>query len=284
MFYFDKKTYYIDYFQGNEKKRNAGFITITRCREEYRIHIGIRNVPKKGRFLCRWFGIRGDERIYLEEFWIEDGRGDFSKRYEIPCQGKTNWDFQDLDGYYFALGNQDWGSCFKENVADILRLLKFGSKDDISDMKAADNSENVAEKEVSEEESVKENNKTEESEVQQDTKESLPPRTTWDELLKSHQVVHPFDNQGDYISINPLTLKMLAPTYRKLANNSFLLHGFYNYRHLILGYYTDEKRQGYYVGVPGTFHEKEQMVAEMFGFEGYEPAGEIGYYMRQVEF
>ncbi len=109
-------------------------------------------------------------------------------------------------------------------------------------------------------------------------------RTTWEELTETHQLVHPFEDQGDYISINPFTLKLLAPEYRKLANNSFLLHGFYNYRHLILGYYQDEERQGYYIGVPGTFDEREQMVAEMFGFEGYEPAGGVGYYMRKVEF
>ena len=77
----------------------------------------------------------------------------------------------------------------------------------------------------------------------------------------------------------------------RLANNSFLLHGFYNYRHLILG---KDCRIGtsnevcFYLGVPGVFFEREKMVAVMFGFEGFESAGPVeigkfGYYLRRVE-
>lgn len=75
-----------------------------------------------------------------------------------------------------------------------------------------------------------------------------------------------------------------------MVHNSFLLHGFYNYRHLILGKYPGEKRESiYYLGVPGNFYNREKMVAEMFGFEAFEggrhPAepGDFGYYMKRVE-
>ena len=44
----------------------------------------------------------------------------------------------------------------------------------------------------------------------------------------------------------------------------------------------------YYLGVPGTYFEREKMVAIMFGFEGFEcdgavEIGKFGYYMRRVE-
>lgn len=48
----------------------------------------------------------------------------------------------------------------------------------------------------------------------------------------------------------------------RLANNSFLLHGFYNYHHLL---YIEEGDQTW-IGVPGIFHEKEKMAANAFGF------------------
>lgn len=48
----------------------------------------------------------------------------------------------------------------------------------------------------------------------------------------------------------------------RLANNSFLLHGFYNYHHLL---YIEEDEQTW-IGVPGIFHEKEKMAANAFGF------------------
>ena len=67
-------------------------------------------------------------------------------------------------------------------------------------------------------------------------------------------------------------------------NNSFLLHGFYNYRHVILG----KEGEVHYLGVPGVFYEREKMVALMFGFEAFEccggkaEPGKFGYYLRRV--
>lgn len=48
----------------------------------------------------------------------------------------------------------------------------------------------------------------------------------------------------------------------RIANNSFLLHGFYNYHHLL---YVEEDGK-VFVGVPGIFHEREQEAASAFGF------------------
>ena len=103
------------------------------------------------------------------------------------------------------------------------------------------------------------------------------------ELMKQFPVLQPFPSQGNYVQITPFAVKYLAPDYRSMAQNSFLLHGYYTYHHLILGYYKDDRKQGYYLGVPGTFQEREQMLAGMFGFEGYEHSGNLGYYMKRVE-
>ncbi len=83
---------------------------------------------------------------------------------------------------------------------------------------------------------------------------------------------------------------ILPASFQKLLNNSFLLHGFYNYRHLILGpdrELSEEGEENFYIGVPGTYFEREKMVAVMFGFEGFEGKGPVeigsfGYYMRKV--
>ena len=48
----------------------------------------------------------------------------------------------------------------------------------------------------------------------------------------------------------------------RLANNSFLLHGFYNYHHLL--YIEDGDK--IWIGVPGIYHEKEKAAANGFGF------------------
>lgn len=70
----------------------------------------------------------------------------------------------------------------------------------------------------------------------------------------------------------------------RLANNSFLVHGYHNYHHLIL----TEDAEGFWLGVPGIFHEKEAKAAEAFGFSRFLPANDeeegesYGYWCRKV--
>ena len=106
----------------------------------------------------------------------------------------------------------------------------------------------------------------------------------WSQLWAIYPHIRPFQDEREYISIGPSDFVLFPEASYKMLNNSFLLHGFYNYRYLILG-----KEQDYYLGVPGVFYEREKMVALMFGFEAFEcsggvaRAGEFGYYLRKVE-
>lgn len=88
-------------------------------------------------------------------------------------------------------------------------------------------------------------------------------------------------------------LSMLPRCEWRLANNNFLLHGYYNYRHLIL----IDDGQILKLGIPGIYHEKEARAAETFGFPEFIEGNEIhlnlspeecneheifGYWCRQV--
>ena len=55
------------------------------------------------------------------------------------------------------------------------------------------------------------------------------------------------------------------------SNNSFLLHGYYDYRHLLL----IEDGEQLKLGVPGIYHEKEANAARAFGFGEFIPAERI---------
>lgn len=106
----------------------------------------------------------------------------------------------------------------------------------------------------------------------------------WEQLLMSYEKIHPYGDERTYIKLEPKDFIVLRSNYQHLVNNSFLLHGFYNYRYLILG-----KEKDFYIGVPGVFYEREKMVALMFGFEAFEceggiaEEGKFGYYLRKVE-
>ncbi len=70
-----------------------------------------------------------------------------------------------------------------------------------------------------------------------------------------------------------------------LASNSFLLQGYYNYRHLM---YAHRKGKNY-IGVPGQFHRREQYLASRFGFPQFKGTqkkrvtmGDFGYWLREI--
>lgn len=69
-----------------------------------------------------------------------------------------------------------------------------------------------------------------------------------------------------YEKIQRQDLSRLPRKEWRLANNSFLLHGFYNYHHLL--YIEDGDK--IWIGVPGIYHEKEKAAANTFGFTEFQ--------------
>jgi len=111
----------------------------------------------------------------------------------------------------------------------------------------------------------------------------------WQQLYAIYPHIHPFRDEREYLSIGPADFVLLPSRAYRAANNSFLLHGYYNYEHLIL---TRVEKRGevlYYIGVPGNYYDREKQVAIMYGFESFEcaqepaQAGDFGYYMMRTE-
>lgn len=64
-------------------------------------------------------------------------------------------------------------------------------------------------------------------------------------------------------------LRMLPTKNWYLVNNSFLAHGYANYKHLVIK--TDANGQKH-LGVPGVSEPPERMMAKIFGFSQFKPA------------
>ena len=82
--------------------------------------------------------------------------------------------------------------------------------------------------------------------------------------------VHINELTGECIQITPHDIKFLPRKFWQLENNSFLLHGYYNYRHIIIWKRAMGGEVQYILGVPGLFHPREQTIAHMFGFPAFE--------------
>lgn len=67
-------------------------------------------------------------------------------------------------------------------------------------------------------------------------------------------------------------LRMLPTKNWYLVNNSFLMHGYANYKHLALKTDIEGNR---YLGVPGVSEPGERMMAKIFGFTDFMPATSV---------
>ena len=113
-------------------------------------------------------------------------------------------------------------------------------------------------------------------------------KTKWDQLSYGKKKVNLMGKESEYIEITPSDMIALNSPYHSLVNNAFLLHGYYNYKHLILGPANGQK-SAFFIGVPGNFYKQEVNAARMFGFEYFEnggnkvEVGDFGYYMKKVK-
>ena len=93
----------------------------------------------------------------------------------------------------------------------------------------------------------------------------------WETIVHSFSRTDPFSDEEilECVQISPKDLMMVCQEEWRLGRNSFLLHGYYNYRHLILGRTKDDR---WILGVPGVYERQEHFVASRFGFAGFKPA------------
>lgn len=97
----------------------------------------------------------------------------------------------------------------------------------------------------------------------------------WEELYRNRLQFQPFQDTeiSHCIQIMPCDVTKLQRARWRTGRNSFLLHGYYNYRHLMLGIMTDGN---YILGVPGVMNPQERYMAGMFGFPNFKYAEDEG--------
>ncbi len=104
------------------------------------------------------------------------------------------------------------------------------------------------------------------------------------------EVFFPFEGKEmECIRMQLNDLKEFPRKYWYIGNNSFLLHGFFNYRHIIFGETEEKGEKRYFIGVPGVFLNQERVMAAMFGFPEFRTAktteyktGNFGYWYRFI--
>lgn len=114
----------------------------------------------------------------------------------------------------------------------------------------------------------------------------------WKQFSKRYPKIQAFDyDKGcEILTIKPQDIGLLPRETWVFGNNSFLLHGYYNYRYLILARLENPQGQPrYLLGVPGHYYSNEKYMASMFGFPNFvlsknQPTddGRFGYWYTDV--
>ncbi len=113
----------------------------------------------------------------------------------------------------------------------------------------------------------------------------------WRFILENYPVMTPFagDEHTRCVRMELKDLRQLPKQFWYLGNNSFLLHGFFNYRYFILGMTEEFGVRKWFVGVPGVFQNPERVMAALFGFPEFRSekpspinTGEFGYWYRYL--
>ena len=115
----------------------------------------------------------------------------------------------------------------------------------------------------------------------------------WENLRRDHTKILDFDYEKgcEILTIKPQDIGLLPREIWVYGNNSFLLHGYYNYRYLILAkLFNSEGTPRYLLGVPGHYYSNERYMASMFGFPNFvlsknQPIedGRFGYWYTDVK-
>jgi len=298
LFLYEKKILYLSFYRGGRKETGSGFVRFTEKTDELRMDIQVKKscCREDGSYFLRL--LVGDEKPSLGELSVQAGGINASRYFKadeekIYIQG-TAYDKRDVYGVRVEINRECCiAGYIKEKRDQKTEETKPERQEELKQEEQETKSwreEGAKEKEEKDEPSFRAAG-MEENLLGKNHTEVRCFDNKWDQLLNEYPQIHPFGDERTFISIEPRNFIILSAPFQKLVNNSFLLHGFYNYRYLILG---PDKELGegsgecFYLGVPGTFFEREKMVAVMFGFEGFEcdgpvEVGQFGYYLRRVE-
>ena len=298
---------YLYEYEGNQKKRNVGFVKVEQDGKETTISVHGKGLCGKSNENISCYLIKLDSEMgnilfvpageiqigmiscggcfcYTEEL-IGAGYGKTEQSVGQTCEKKDDICGLGLgdpkEAFYVALWNEEmYGDL---DIARAKVFQEFDSDKTAGESKSIDEkeaevetqfgddeeTENLEEEqpEKKEQETVEESSEKKEQETVEEFPEKKDQETVEEssekkDLKKDDRDIDLQNFRRQIMKIQRGEISILPRCEWKLANNNFLLHGYYNYRHLVL---IDEGNQ-LKLGVPGIYHEREARAAATFGF------------------
>lgn len=266
---------YVYVYENGVKGKNVGFIKVEIRDGNLRIEMQIRNL---GRYqgVTEVYLVVPDAthekgiRITLGEMEIRYGSGNAFFEAKEGKIGTSHYDFSQVVGMWMGLDEaHELASCWVEQ-ADHIVMCKAGTS-----IQRSDEMQNHC---IRNKEKIQQIERKEVKPEIEGEKEQAPQDQT-----PIQQVSEKVKCFTDFRRIDIKEIRNFPKQNWYLCNNSFLIHGFFNYHYLMLKKVKEGEVTKYYLGVPGIYDKPERMMALLFGFPEFEAVPQEGGEQKNIE-
>lgn len=292
---------YIYAYENNNKNQNVGFAKVDIRGDYCQVEIHLKRTGYTNVKCPVYLFVRENEVIVgveIGEIALVNGCGDFVRQLNCNGVGETPYCMKDMKGILIFLDDTvmfasqwDERAIYRDNFKPYEETKEIP----VEQAAVAEKPEESGQMEKLQVESVQ----TQQSGEQQS--EELQPEAQrsgdmwmdlWEKLNGMYGAKNLFENMPEISGIHMELedLRELPKKYWYLGSNSFLLHGFFNYRHLLLGKVENESGRKWFIGVPGIYQNQEKVLAAVFGFPEFRQekdtgvkTGQFGYWYRFMD-
>ena len=268
---------YVYEYQGNHKGSNRGFVKVE-CRGGVcQINLSLRGLCRDGNGICKIYGFRraasGLRGSLLCSLDIRGGTINHNLQFSETEIGQDKYSLQELSGLivlwennvYYATQWDDEPLNFqgfsKVKVPIIPKVSPSDSGQTDTKAPAPKEEESIPEEIPSaqqESDDLPDSPPPDEDQVQATSTDAKAPKCC------------PYFKDGfitNCVKITPADICRLNSCDWHLSNNRFVHYGFQAFGHLLVGQLTDSGQT--VLCVPGTYHQQECFMANMFGFSNF---------------
>lgn len=293
---------YIYAYENNNKNQNVGFAKVDIRGDYCQVEIHLKRTGYTNVKCPVYLFVRENEVIVgveIGEIALVNGCGDFVRQLNCNGVGETPYCMKDMKGILIFLDDTvmfasqwDERAIYRDNFKPYEETKQI-PVEQLED--AAEEPEESGQSEKLQVESVQaqQSGEQQSEELQPEAQRSGDMwMDLWEKLNGMYGAKNLFENMPEISGIH-MELKdlwELPKKYWYLGSNSFLLHGFFNYRHLLLGKVENESGRKWFIGVPGIYQNQEKVLAAVFGFPEFRQekdtgvkTGQFGYWYRFMD-
>ncbi|MBQ3559280.1 MAG: hypothetical protein IJA07_07205 [Agathobacter sp.] len=250
-------TYLYECERGNRGK-NVGFIRMKVQKEDCRMEVYIRNIPRL-KDAGRIYALLYKEEVLgieLGEVPIWNGQSDISFDVRTEDIMESGVGLNEIVGIGIRLESGGYiVSCWKDAEEDSLARGEFR-------VWRRDSVEHIPDEEQLQETQL---------EIETHLAVAEDIGTASQEQVRNNTIKEACTERGaTYEKIDLSQIRDLPSPNWHLTTNSFLVHGFWNYGYLVLKKEMEEDKEKLSLGVPGVFEKPEAVMAILFGFPSFE--------------